>query len=125
MTFEEIQQKARAEWDSLYHSPIPHILIGTATCGRAAGAMPIVEAFDKELVRQGAKANVSHVGCIGLCSFEPLVTIIKPDSFTVCYNNVTPQTVPTLVEGYILGDDPCLDIALNGGRRLRRACPDT
>jgi len=112
MTFEEIQQKARAEWDSLYHGPIPHILIGTATCGRAAGAMPIVEAFDKELVRQGAKANVSQVGCIGLCSFEPLVTIVKPDSFTVCYNNVTPQVVPTLVEGYIWNDDPCLDLAL-------------
>jgi NADH-quinone oxidoreductase subunit F len=112
MTFEQIQQKARTEWDSLYHGAVPHVLIGTATCGRAAGALPVVEAFHKELDRQNAKAVVTQVGCIGLCSFEPLVTIIKPDSFTVCYNNVTPQMVPTLVEGYVLGDDPCLDLAL-------------
>ncbi|MBM4453776.1 MAG: NADH-quinone oxidoreductase subunit NuoF [Chloroflexi bacterium] len=112
MTFQEIQQKAKAEWDALYHGQIPHILIGTATCGRAGGALPVVEAFHKEMARQGAKANISQVGCVGLCSFEPLVTIVKPDSFTVCYNNVTPQIVPTLVEGYVLGDDPCLDLAL-------------
>ena len=72
----------------------------------------MAEALNKELERQHAQAIVTEVGCIGLCSLEPLVTIIKPDSFTVCYNNVTPETVPALVEGYVLGDDPCLDLAL-------------
>jgi NADH-quinone oxidoreductase subunit F len=112
MTFEEIQKQAKADWDSQYHGEVPHILIGTATCGRAAGALPVVEAFNQELTRRNARAKVTEVGCIGICSFEPLVTIVKPDSFTVCYNNVTPQVVPTLVEGYIMGDDPCLDLAL-------------
>ena len=112
MTFEEIQNQAKSDWNSLYHGEVPHILIGTATCGRAAGALPVVEAFNRELSRRNAQAKVSEVGCIGLCSLEPLVTIIKPDSFTVCYNNVTPQVVPTLVEGYIQNDDPCLDLAL-------------
>ncbi len=112
MIFEEIQKQAKSDWNSLYHGKVPHILIGTATCGRAAGALPVVEAFNRELARRNAPAKVSEVGCIGLCSLEPLVTIIKPDSFTVCYNNVTPQVVPTLVEGYVLNDDPCLDLAL-------------
>jgi NADH-quinone oxidoreductase subunit F len=112
VTFEEIKQQARTDWDSLYHGQVPNILIGTATCGRAAGALAVVEAFHEELVRQNTEATVTLVGCIGLCSFEPLVTIIKPGSFTVCYNNVTPQIVPTLVEGYIWNDDPCLDLAL-------------
>jgi NADH-quinone oxidoreductase subunit F len=112
MTFEEIQKQAKLDWDSQYHGEIPHVLIGTATCGRAAGALPVVESFNQELARKNARAKVTEVGCIGICSFEPLVTIIKPDSFTVCYNNVTPQVVPTLVEGYVLGDDPCLDLAL-------------
>ena len=112
MTFEEVQKQAKSDWDSLYHGEVPHILIGTATCGRAAGALAVVEAFNKELARRSAQATVTEVGCIGLCSLEPLVTIIKPDSFTVCYNSVTPQMVPTLVEGYILGDDPCLELAL-------------
>ena len=112
MTFEEIRNQARAGGDSLYQGEAPTILVGTATCGRAAGAMLVVEAFNKELEKRDTKVEVIEVGCIGLCSHEPLVTIIKPGSFTVCYNNVTPQIVPTLVEGYILGDDPCLDLAL-------------
>ena len=112
MTFEEIQKQAKADWDSRYHGEIPHILVGTATCGRAAGALPVVEAFNKELAKSNTKAKLTEVGCIGLCSLEPLVTIVKPGSFTVCYNNVTPQIVPTLFEGYVMGDDPCLDLAL-------------
>jgi NADH-quinone oxidoreductase subunit F len=112
MTFEEIQKQAKADWNSQYHCEVPHILIGTATCGRAAGALSVVDAFNKELAKKDGRARLTEVGCIGLCSLEPLVTIIKPDSFTVCYNNVTPQVVPTLVEGYVLGDDPCLDLAL-------------
>jgi NADH-quinone oxidoreductase subunit F len=110
--FEQIQKQARADWDSHYHGEVPHILIGTATCGRAAGALPVVEAFNKELAKRNAGVNLTEVGCIGLCSLEPLVTIVKPDSFAVCYNNVTPQIVPTIVEGYVMGDDPCLDLAL-------------
>jgi len=112
MNFNEIQHQAKADWDSAYHGEVPQILIGTATCGRAAGALPVVEAFKRGLARLNAQAKVTEVGCIGLCSLEPLVTIIKPGSFTVCYNNVTPQVVPTLVEGYIQNDDPCLDLAL-------------
>ncbi len=112
MTFEEIQKQAKADWDSRYHGEVPHILVGTATCGRAAGALSVVEAFNKELAKKNSRAKLTEVGCIGLCSLEPLVTVIKPGSFTVCYNNVTPQVVPTLVEGYVLGDDPCLDLAL-------------
>ena len=73
---------------------------------------PSLKPLTRNWRRRNAPAKVTEVGCIGLCSLEPLVTIIKPDSFTVCYNNVTPQLVPTLVEGYVLGDDPCLDLAL-------------
>jgi NADH-quinone oxidoreductase subunit F len=112
MTFAQIYEQSRQEWESLYHGNVPVVLIGTATCGRAAGAMAVVDAFKKELTRQDIEAPVIEVGCIGLCSLEPLVTIIKPDSFTVCYHRVTPQMVPNLVSSYIAGDDPCLDIAL-------------
>ena len=112
MTFDDIQSRAKSEWDSLYNGEITHILVGTASCGRAAGALAVVEAFQKELARKEAAAKVTEVGCIGLCSLEPLVTIIKPDSLTVCYGNVSPQVVPTLVDGYVLGDDPCFDLAL-------------
>jgi NADH-quinone oxidoreductase subunit F len=112
MTFGEIDRLARQNWESLYNGETTHILVGTATCGRAAGSMAVLEAIRREITGLKGKARVSEVGCMGLCSCEPLVVIIKPGDFTVCYHHVTPQIVPQLVEGYVRGDDPCLELAL-------------
>ncbi len=112
MVFDEILRRAKQEWESFCCGDVPRILVGTATCGRAAGALAVVEALKKELERCKLQATITEVGCIGLCSFEPLVTIIKPNYFTVCYHNVTPQKVPVLIESCIANDDPCLDLAL-------------
>lgn len=112
MTFDEIQHQANSEWEVLQQSEKNRILIGTATCGRAAGVIDVLKAFETEIKRQNAEAIITQVGCIGLCYAEPLVVIIKRDDFSVCYANVTPEIVPRLVEGYILGDDPCLELAL-------------
>jgi len=112
MIYGEIHRRSRKKWEALYSGEIIHILVGTATCGRAAGSMPVLEAFRREIDRLGGEAQVSEVGCMGLCSQEPLVVIVKPGDFSVCYHHVTPQMVPQLVEGYVRGDDPCLELAL-------------
>jgi len=110
MTFQEIKNRSRSEWEALQSDT--YILIGTATCGRAGGALATLEAFKTELARRETKVEIIEVGCMGLCYAEPLVTISKPDSFRVVYHNITPELVPRLVEGYIMGDDPCLELAL-------------
>ena len=110
MTFKEIAGNAKSEWEALHKGSF--ILIGTATCGRAAGALDVVDAFNSGLARQGLQVPVIQVGCMGLCYAEPLVTICKPGSLRVVYSNVTPEIVPRLVEGYVGGDDPCLELAL-------------
>ena len=110
MSFEEIREQALSEWESVRQKTL--VLVGTATCGRAAGSMEVVQAFQTELSRMDTSAAVISVGCMGLCYAEPLVVIIKPDEFSVAYGNVTPETVHRLVEGYIIGDDPCLELAL-------------
>jgi len=112
MTFDELCEDARRQWESFCNGDVPRILIGTATCGRAAGALEVLAAFKEELQRRNLEATITEVGCIGLCSLEPLVTIIKPNYFTICYHNVTPQKVPVLVEGCIANEDPCLELAL-------------
>jgi len=121
MTFDEIQYQALSEWRAL--SEKPRILIGTATCGRAAGAIEVVKAFEKELARQNADAIITQVGCMGLCYAEPLVIIIKPNYLSVCYGNVTPEVTHRLVEGYILNDDPCLELALGTFEKSDRKAP--
>ncbi len=110
MTFEEIQKRAKAQWLDLEGRT--HIKIGAATCGRAAGALEVFQAFEEELSRRGLDVAVIQVGCIGLCYAEPLVIISKPHSYQIVYHHVTPELVPRLIDGYVEGEDPCLELAL-------------
>jgi NADH-quinone oxidoreductase subunit F len=110
LTFEEIRKRAQAQWKDLQRDT--HVLVGTATCGRAAGALDVIDAFKIELARRSIVAPIIQVGCMGLCYAEPLVIISKPESLRVVFHNITPDLVPRLVEGYVAGDDPCLELAL-------------
>jgi NADH-quinone oxidoreductase subunit F len=125
MVFKEIASNAKSEWEALQKGS--YILIGTATCGRAAGALDVVDAFSRELARRGLEVPIIKVGCTGLCYADPFVTISKPGSLRVAYANVTPETVSRLVEGYVAGDDPCLELALGtveGGRGETISIPE-
>ncbi|MDI6775702.1 MAG: NADH-ubiquinone oxidoreductase-F iron-sulfur binding region domain-containing protein [Syntrophales bacterium] len=110
MTFREVEDKARSEWETLQNRI--YITISTATCGRAAGALDIADLINKELARRSMEIPVIETGCMGLCYAEPLVTISKLESLRIVYHNITPELVPRLIDGYILGDDPCLELAL-------------
>jgi len=112
VTFDELRNQAISEWDALERSDKPRIYIGTATCGRAAGALTVLEAIKSELARHSIEAIIIQVGCIGLCYAEPLVDIAKPNRPRICYGSVTPEIVPQLVEDYIVNDNPRPDLAL-------------
>ena len=125
LAFREIKNKAELNWEDFQNKA--YILIGAATCGRAAGALDVIDAFNNELVRRSIQTPVIQVGCIGLCYAEPLVIISKPGSQAIAYHNVTPELVPRLVEGYIAGDDPCLELALGileGGKEEAPYIPE-
>jgi len=112
MPFDEVRKQALSEWETLQHSTQPHFFIGTATCGRAAGAEAVLHAVEEEIARRSIPAAVTQVGCIGLCYAEPLVDIMSPNRPRICYGNVTPEIIPQLVEDHIINDNPSLDIAL-------------
>jgi len=110
--FEEIKAHAVSEWEALKQSQEPHILIGTATCGRAAGALDVLQTINDELAQQNIKARVMQVGCMGHCYAEPMVIIAKPGWPPICYGYVTPGIASRLVQDFLLGDDPCLEFTL-------------
>ena len=110
--YEEIQQEAQRRYQELEAGDKPWIRIGTAVCGEAAGAMEVVEAFRSELESRGIAANISPVGCLGLCFAEPLVDIQKPGKPRIFYKNIAPEQVSALIESYLVGDDPRPDLAL-------------
>lgn len=112
MGMAELRERAGSKWQRLIGGGKPVITIGTATCGRAAGAMTVLAAFERELKQQNVEASLVPVGCMGMCYAEPLVIISKPGGFRVCYHNITEMQVARLVQAYLVNDDPCLDLAL-------------
>ncbi|MFC1924548.1 NADH-ubiquinone oxidoreductase-F iron-sulfur binding region domain-containing protein [Chloroflexota bacterium] len=112
MTFVEIKEQAKKVWDVLQTSGKPLITIGTATCGRSAGAMAVLHTFREELNKRKVEANVVEVGCMGPCYAEPLVSIAKQGHPAIIYRNVTSERAVELIENYILGSDPMSQYAL-------------
>ncbi|MBN2500549.1 MAG: NADH-quinone oxidoreductase subunit NuoF [Anaerolineales bacterium] len=87
-------------------------MVGTATCGRSAGSLEVLEALFAETEAQGVACNIIEVGCIGLCYAEPIVCILKPGQPGVCYGDIDPAKAQKLVQSYLLGDDPLPKFAL-------------
>lgn len=110
--YQGILHQAKKDWDSLHQTKKPTILIGTATCGRSAGALDVLETFKKELKKRSINCNIIETGCIGLCYAEPIVIITKPDRPGICYSNITAEKTIELIEGYIGNDDPLASYAL-------------
>lgn len=121
MIFKEIKKRAESQWKGFEDRT--HILIGTATCGRAAGALEVIEAFQNEFLRRNINIPIVQVGCMGLCYAEPLVVISKPEALRIVYQNITPEMVPRLIEGYLIGEDPCLELALGTFEMDERGFP--
>lgn len=78
------------------------VIIGMGTCGIAAGARQTMHAIIEELQKRGIDANVTTVGCIGMCSKEPLVDIEQAGRPRVTYCNVYPDMVPRLIEEHLI-----------------------
>lgn len=112
LSFEELKEQAVTEWGALQNSKKPRIFVGTATCGRAAGAMAVLEAIEKELARLKIDAIIMQVGCVGFCYNEPLVDIVKPGRPRISYGSVTPQIATQLIEDYLVNDNPHPELAM-------------
>lgn len=78
------------------------IVIGMGTCGVAAGAQETRDAIVEELQKRGMDVDVATVGCIGMCSKEPLVDIQQAGMPRITYCNVHPDMVPRLIDEHLL-----------------------
>ncbi len=78
------------------------VIVGMGTCGIAAGARDTMHAILEELHKRDIEANVTTVGCIGMCAREPLVDIEQAGKPRVTYGNVTPDMVSRLIEEHLV-----------------------
>jgi NADP-reducing hydrogenase subunit HndB len=79
------------------------ITVGMGTCGIAAGAREVMTVILDELAARGLMAHVTTVGCIGMCSKEPLVDVKRGDAPKITYGNVTPTMVPRILDEHVIG----------------------
>lgn len=110
--FIEIRKRAQKEWKELLESNKPLIMVGTATCGRSAGSLEVLDALKETLQNNGLEHTIFEVGCIGLCYAEPTVIIKKPSTPGICYGHVNSKIARKLVTEYIMGENPLSEYAL-------------
>lgn len=81
------------------------VVVGMATCGIAAGARPVLNAFVDEVNKQGLASNVivTQTGCIGICQFEPVVEVYEAGKEKITYVKMTAEKVNRVVEEHLKG----------------------
>ncbi len=81
------------------------VVVGMATCGIAAGARPVLNAFVEEVASAGLsdKVSVTQTGCIGICQYEPVVEIYEDGKDKVTYVKMTPEKAAEIVEKHLKG----------------------
>jgi len=110
--FQEIKNRAEAQWRESWDGNKPVIMVGAATCGRAAGALEVLQTLRDEVKKQNLDCPVIEIGCMGHCYTEPIVIISKPGYPPICYGRVNPVIAERLIKDFILGDDPCFEFVL-------------
>ena len=84
----------------------PVIFVGAGTCGLGAGAGKVLRALREHLREKQVEADVVEVGCVGLCSAEPLVDVQVPGRTRIAFKGVSEKTAALIVDAVLAGTVP-------------------
>ena len=81
------------------------VVVGMATCGIAAGARPVLNAFVENINKLDLtdKVTVTQTGCIGICQKEPVVEIYEEGKEKVTYVKLDAEKATEIVEKHLKG----------------------
>ena len=84
-------------------SAATRVVVGMATCGIAAGARPVLNAFVEGVNAAGLTENVTitQTGCIGICQYEPVVEIYEDGKEKVTYVKLDAEKAAKIVEQHL------------------------
>lgn len=90
------------------------IVVGMATCGIAAGARPVLNAFVEGVTEAGLGESVivTQTGCIGICQYEPVVEVYTKDAEKVTYVKMTAEKAKEVIEKHIKGGKPVAEYTI-------------
>lgn len=94
------------------------VVVGMATCGIAAGARPVLNAFVEGISEAGIsdKVTVTQTGCIGICQYEPVVEIYEKDKEKVTYVKMTADKAKEVIEKHIKGGVPVTEYTIGAAQ---------
>ena len=80
------------------------IIVGTGTCGIAAGSKDVINAFIDAVEAQKLEhVTIRQTGCMGLCYVEPTVEVKVPGMPDAIYGKVDAAVAEKIVTEHILG----------------------
>lgn len=90
------------------------VVVGMATCGIAAGARPVLNAFVEQVNEQGlaGSVTVTQTGCIGICQYEPVVEVFEAGQEKTTYVKMTADKVARVVEEHLKGGKPVAEFTI-------------
>ena len=97
------------------------VVVGMATCGIAAGARPVLNAFVDEIAKRDVKGvSVQQTGCIGMCQYEPIVEVTEPGKEKVTYVKMTPEKAVRVVNDHIVNGNPVAEFTVGAIKEVKR-----
>lgn len=90
------------------------VVVGMATCGIAAGARPVLNAFVEGVANEGLaeKVTVTQTGCIGICQYEPIVEVYEKDKEKVTYVKMNADKAKEVIEKHLKGGTPVTEYTI-------------
>ncbi len=103
----KLKEKAQADLKVRASTARIKLIVGMGTCGIAAGARPVMQAFLEEVESRNLKdVLVTQAGCKGLCAMEPIVDVEIEGEKPVTYGYMTPEKVHRVVAEHIVNGTP-------------------
>lgn len=96
-------EKQKVEISEVYASLMretverPIIYVGAGTCGLGAGAGKTFEAVKSYIASKQIDAQIIELGCIGLCSSEPILDVQLPGYNRISFEKITFEKVEDLL----------------------------
>ena len=110
---EAIREKALKEINLRDNSDKVRVVVGMATCGIAAGARPVMNAFVEELNKRNIQnVTVTMTGCVGVCRLEPIAEVIDAQGDKTTYVKLNAEKARRIVAEHLVNGHPVMEYTI-------------
>ena len=94
------------------------VVVGMATCGIAAGARPVLNAFVEEVAKRHLNGvTVTQTGCIGICQYEPVVEVIDANGEKTTYVKMTAEKALRVVNDHLVNGNVVTEYTIGANQK--------